>query len=208
VQQDDVAQLERWRAGDRASGEALFARYFAVIYRFFASKCAAEAEELTQATFLACTRARDQFRGDSSFKTYLFTIARHELHGYLRTKARKHDKLDFDQSSILDIVSSVGTKLARSQEHRQLMHALQQLPVEQQTLLELHYWEDIDIAALSAIFETSAQNMRARLYRARIALREVLEQVAPPEVLQTEDSMDAWMHHRKIPASHAPSQGL
>lgn len=204
VDVDDLVLLERWRGGDNAAGQALFARYFGMIYRFFTTKCPQEAEELTQSTFLSCMRARAQFRGDSSFKTYLFAIARNELHGHLRTKARKLDKLDFEVSSILDLASSAGTKLARSEEHRKMLESLQRLPVEQQTLLELHYWEDIDIAGLSAIFEVSAQTMRARLYRARNALREQLTAVAPASALQDDDTLDAWVQQQKgaIRASH------
>lgn len=207
---DDLVLLDRWRGGDNAAGQALFARYFGVIYRFFSTKWPSEAEELTQSTFLACVRARAQFRGDSSFKTYLFTIARHELHGHLRTKARKLDKLDFELSSIADIATSVGTQLARSEEHRMMLASLQRLPVEQQTLLELHYWEDIDIAGLSAIFEVSAQTMRARLYRARNALRSLLTEVAPADALHSDETMDAWVQQQEgvTRASHSPSAGL
>jgi RNA polymerase sigma factor (sigma-70 family) len=207
---DDLALLERWRGGDNAAGQALFARYFGVIYRFFSTKWPSEAEELTQSTFLSCVRARAQFRGDSSFKTYLFSIARHELHGHLRTKARKLDKLDFELSSIADIATSVGTQLARSEEHRMMLASLQRLPVEQQTLLELHYWEDIDIAGLSAIFEVSAQTMRARLYRARNSLRALLTEVAPADALRSDETMDAWVQQQEgaARASHSGASGL
>jgi RNA polymerase sigma factor (sigma-70 family) len=204
--EDDLALLSRWRAGDSAAGQALFSRYFAMIFRFFSTKCTPEAEELTQSTFLACVRARDQFRGDASFKTYLFTLARHELHHHLRTKARKLDRLDFELSSIAEIITSLGTKLARSQEHQQVVEALRRLPVEQQTLLELHYWEDLGIAELSEVFAISAQTLRARLYRARNALRQVLVSVAPAEALREDETMDAWMHSEKtsIRRHHIP----
>jgi RNA polymerase sigma-70 factor (ECF subfamily) len=195
VDVDDHELIDRWRAGDNAAGQALFARYFAMIYRFFATKCDAEAEELTQSTFLAAVRARDQFRKDASFKTYLFAIARHELHHLLRTKARKLDKLDFELSSIADLESSMGTKLVRAQEHRQIVDALHRLPVDQQTLLELHYWEELDIAGLCAVFEVSSQTMRARLYRARQALRDQLAAFAPVEALADDATMDDWMRH-------------
>lgn len=202
--------LERWRGGDNAAGQALFARYFGMIYRFFSTKWPSEAEELTQSTFLSCVRARDQFRGESSFKTYLFTIARHQLHGHLRTKARKLDRLDFELSSIADIATSVGTQLARSEEHRKMLVALQRMPVEQQTLLELHYWEDIDIAGLSAIFEVSAQTMRARLYRARNGLRALLQEIAPVDALHSDETMDAWVQQQEgaTRASHRATSGL
>jgi RNA polymerase sigma factor (sigma-70 family) len=197
---DDHALIDRWRAGDNVAGQALFARYFAMIYRFFSTKCAAEAEELTQATFLAAVRGRDQFRKDASFKTYLFAIARHELHRLLRTKARKQDKLDFELSSIAALVSSAGTQLARAQEHRQIVEALHRLPVDQQTLLELHYWEELDIAGLAAVFEVSSQAMRARLYRARQALRGLMAPFAPADAPRDDATLDQWMQRREIGA--------
>jgi len=67
----DLALLDLWRAGDTTAGEALFQRHFDSIYGFFETKCEADADELPQATFLACLRARDQFRKESSFRTYL-----------------------------------------------------------------------------------------------------------------------------------------
>ena len=188
----DLALLDRWRGGEAGAGEALFQRHFDSIYGFFETKCEADADELVQATFLACLRARDQFRAESSFRTYLFTIARHELYRVLRGRQRDGARLDFELSSIAELVSTPGTRIARNQEHRQLLEALRALPVEQQTLLELHYWEDMDIAALAEVFEMPQATIRTRLHRARKALRERMADTAPPRVLETLESMDAW----------------
>ena len=189
----DLALLEQWRAGDAEAGQALFERHFDSIYGFFETKCPAEADELVQATFLAVLRAKTQFRGDSSFRTYLFTIARNELYRVLRTRQRKGGaQVDLELSSIAELVSTPGTRMARNQEHRQLIEALQRLPVEQQTLLELHYWEEMDIADLAQVFDAPAPTIRTRLHRARKALRELIEHAAPPRALETLDTMDAW----------------
>jgi RNA polymerase sigma-70 factor (ECF subfamily) len=184
--------LERWRAGDEDAGQALFARHFDSIYGFFETKCESEADELTQGTFLACLRAKDQFRADSSFRTYLFTIARNELYRCLRTRQRRDAKLDFQLSSIAELVSTPGTRMARNQEHKRLIEALQHLPVEQQTLLELHYWEEMEIAQLAEIFDSPQATIRTRLHRARKALRDRMEGSAPENVLETLESMDVW----------------
>jgi RNA polymerase sigma factor (sigma-70 family) len=188
----DIALLEQWRAGDAAAGEALFQRHFDSIYGFFETKCEADADELVQSTFLACLRARDQFRKESSFRTYLFTIARHELYRVLRGKQRDGARLDFELSSIADLVSTPGTRIARNQEHQRLLAALRELPVEQQTLLELHYWEDMEIADLAEVFETPQATIRTRLHRARKALREKMIGAAPREALESLESMDVW----------------
>jgi RNA polymerase sigma factor (sigma-70 family) len=188
----DLALLDRWRSGDAAAGETLFQRHFDSIYGFFETKCEADADELTQATFLACLRARDQFRKESSFRTYLFTIARNELYRVLRSRQRDGVRLDFELSSIAELVSTPGTRIARNQEHRQLIEALRSLPVEQQTLLELHYWEDMEIAELAEVLELPPATIRTRLHRARKALREKMAAVAPPRILETLESMDVW----------------
>lgn len=189
---DDIALLDRWRAGDNDAGQALFERHFDSVFGFFETKCEADADELTQATFLACLRARDQFRKESSFRTYLFTIARNELFRVLRTRQRRDAKLDFELSSIAELVSTAGTKLARNEEHRKLVEALRRLPVEQQTLLELHYWEELEIGELAEIFDAPAATIRTRLHRARKSLRELVEDKAPTHALETLDTMDAW----------------
>lgn len=188
----DIALLDQWRNGDADAGQALFQRHFDSIYGFFETKCETDADELVQSTFLACLRARDQFRKESSFRTYLFTIARHELYRVLRGRQRDGARLDFQLSSIAELVSTPRTRLARNQDHQHLLEVLRQLPVEQQTLLELHYWEDMDIADLAEVFEAPEATIRTRLHRARKLLREKMERLAPREVLETLESMDAW----------------
>ena len=194
---DDLVLLTRWRDGDPEAGQALFQRHFDSIYGFFETKCEAEADELTQSTFLACVRARDQFRAQSSFRTYLFTIARNELYRMLRTRQRRDDKLDFELSSIAQLISTPRTRMARNQDHERLIEALRSLPVEQQTLLELHYWEDMDIAALAEVFDAPTATIRTRLHRARKNLRDKIQDAAPPDALQDLETMDRWVQGLK-----------
>lgn len=186
--------LDRWRAGDNEAGQALFARHFDSVYGFFASKCAGEIDELVQATFLACVRARDQFRKESTFRTYLFTIARHELYRHLRQRRRDGERIDFSTTSVADLATTPGTRMARSDEHRRLLEALRALSVDQQTLLELHYWEDMDISALAEVFEAPSATIRTRLHRARRALRDRMKETAaaPPHALATLQDLDTW----------------
>lgn len=186
---DDYVLVDRWRSGDKAAGHVLFQRHFDSVSRFFETKCEAEADELVQATFLACVRAKDQFRKESSFRTYLFTIARHELYRVLRERQRF---VDVEQSSIAQIVTTPGTLLDRNHDKARLVQALQQLPVAQQTLLELHYWENLGIGELAEVFEVEPATIRQRLHRARVALRDRIQGHAPPRALETLETMDVW----------------
>lgn len=191
----DYELLDKWRNGDAAAGQELFARHFDGIYGFFETKCAGDADELVQATFLACLRAKQQFRKESSFRTYLFTIARHELYRVLRSRQRDGRRFDFELSSIAEMVSTPGTRLGRNQEVQRLVSAMQRLPVEQQMLLELHYWEEMEINELAEVFESPAVTIRTRLHRARKALRELMlasDGDLLGGALETVETMDAW----------------
>lgn len=167
---DDLQLLEHWRAGNMSAGEQLCARYFAEIFRFFEHKLPGEADDLTQQTFLSCVKAREQFRAASSFRTYLFAIARNAFYMRLRQRS-KHEHVDLDTSSLDELVSSPSQELAREQELAAVRAALRQIPVSQQVLLEFHYWHDLDAAALAELFDTSPGAIRVRLQRARRALR-------------------------------------
>lgn len=190
--ESDLDVVARWRRGDQGAGKDLFGRYFDQLHRFFGNKCN-EPDEMVQATFMSLLKARDQFEGRSSFRTYLFTIARNELYRHVKTLQR--DRM-FDPvvSSIAQISTTIGSKLARNQEHRMMCAALRTLPLEQQTILELHYWEDIEIAALAEIFECEAGTMRMRLLRARTALREAMlaNSAAPQQALANLETLDTW----------------
>ena len=172
----DLVLLERWRGGDQSAGQELFGRHFPDIYRFFEHKLGAEADELAQATFLACLAARDQFRGRSSFRTYLFTIARHELYAHLR-RMRRNEVLDFEVTSLAEIVTTPSSRIDRARRGETLRSALLELSAEQQLLLELHYWHDLDASALAEVFDASPATVRVRLVRARGALRERLSRL-------------------------------
>ncbi len=189
--ESDVDLLNAWRAGDAANGRLLFQRYFQALYRFFANKCD-DPDEMVQQTFLAIVKAKDQFAGRSSFRTYLYTVARHELYRHLRGLQRARN-FDPELSSIADLATSAGGKLARNQQHKLLCAALRTLPVEQQTLLELHYWDGLDATALAEVFESNAAAIRNRLHRAREKLREAMlaTEGIPPDTIATVEAVDA-----------------
>jgi RNA polymerase sigma factor (sigma-70 family) len=180
VDESDESLLERWCGGERRAGEALLARHCDDLFRFFQHKVGTDADDLVQRTFLACVTSREQFRRQSSFRTYLFAIARNELYGYFRRLPRG-EQLDFDAISIADLATPISGRMVRAQARRQLLDELSTLPADQQLLLELHYWHDLDAAALAEIFDTSAGTVRVRLLRARAALRARLEQRTPAE---------------------------
>lgn len=193
----DLELLDAWRGGDARAGNTLFRRYVAQLGRFFRNKVDVGVEDLLQATFLACVEGRDRFRETSSFRTYLFAIARHHLYAYYRRQRRT---VDFTQTSVVDLGASPSGPLGRREETSALLRALRAIALEHQLVLELTYWEGMKAPEIAEILEIPANTVRSRLSRARAALRQALEAgPGSPEVLRsTLADLDGWAERVRL----------
>ncbi|MBV1862283.1 MAG: sigma-70 family RNA polymerase sigma factor [Nannocystaceae bacterium] len=179
---DDHALLAHWRDGDRSAGDALFERHFKSVRRFFKSKVGpTHAEDLIQRTFLGCIQSMPLYRGDASFRTYLFAVARNVLYMHFR-QLHRGPGLEPDASvrSVVDLKTGVSTALGRQDERRLIQVALRHLPIEAQTLLELAYWEGLTALELAKVFDVSPITIRTRKHRARAKLREIVDALRDP----------------------------
>ncbi len=97
--EDERALYLAWCDGDKKAGAALFDRHYEPLARFFHNKVDESASsDLVQATFLACTEARARFRGDSTFRTFLFAIAHNLLRGHYKARRREAARVLFSDS--------------------------------------------------------------------------------------------------------------
>lgn len=201
---DDTTLLEAWRSGDAASGRLLVQRYFDAMYRFFANKLAGDVEDLIQETFAACVEGRDRFRKDSSFRTYLYAIARNRLYRYWRDRKPEQQA----EASVQDMVESgpsPADALVARQEQRLLLRALRGLPLDLQVLLELAYFESLTDREVAVIIDIPIGTLKSRLRRGRQLLQQAIEAADDPALVQTTTAgFDGWvasMRGRWQPAS-------
>lgn len=171
--------FERWAGGDAAAGSELFDLHFPSLYRFFRNKAPDAVEDLIQDTMLACVRSKAGFRGDSSFRTYLFTVARHELYAHLDRRRKKSDREgELGSMSVADLGTSPPSAIARRRDLDLMLRALRALPLDLQVALELHYFEELGGAEMAEILEVPEGTVRSRLRRAKEALAKKMEEVA------------------------------
>lgn len=186
----DEELLAAWQAGDDDAAETLMKRHFAAIYRFFRNKLADEVEEATQRTFLGCIESASRFRGESSFRGYLFAIARKQLMLALRKKHRSARVFDPDRLSLHDVdagspASPTGV-IAQREDEQLLMAALRRLPIDFQITVELFYWEELPIADIAIVLEIAEGTVKSRLGRARAMLKTHIEALAAsPTIAET-----------------------
>lgn len=191
---DDLALLDRWRTGDTVAGNSLFERHFQALYRFFRNKTDDAIEDLVQETFLACVASKEAFRADSSFRTYLFVIARNVLYAHWKRRAKLGEQIEIGEQSIQNMSTSPSGVIARAAEHRLLARALRAIPLELQVILELHFWEDLSGPELAQVLDIPEGTVRSRLRRAREQLEVKIAELADDQKLlaSTHSALDNW----------------
>lgn len=174
----DVELLELWRQGDMAAGEILFERCYDPIARFFRSRVSGDIADLVQETFVACVEGRDRVQEGASFRAYIFSVANNVLCHHLRTKYRSDRLVDFDQLSVEDVAPGPISQITRRREQHLLLAALRRIPVNDQLLLELRYWEQIKTADIAQAMGLAHGTVRSRLAHARKRLEEAMAALA------------------------------
>jgi len=196
----DLELLAAWRAGDTAAGNTLFERYFVPVRRFFRNKVLGDVDDLIQKTFLACVEGRDRFRGDASFRRYLFGVANNILRVHYRGKRKDGDGLDFSTMSAMDLAPTPSQAFALGDEQRIVLEALRRIPLEYQIALELFYWEELPVLELAEVLEVPVGTVKTRLRRGRQLLEQKIGELgASPERLQTTlTNLDKWAKELRV----------
>lgn len=175
----DFELLANWRDGDKKAGNELFDRHFESIQRFFRNKVGLERlEDLVQRTFLIMIEKKDDFRGDSSFRTYLFALAHNVLRNAFRENQRKKDRYDFGTVSAHDLGPGQQTMFAKQQDQQILLNALRRIPIDFQVCLELYYWEQMEAKELAEILELPIGTVRSRIRIGKQKLEKAIEELA------------------------------
>lgn len=159
----------------------------------------ADAEDLTQQTFLTAQEKLPQLRDAGAARPWLWSIARR---GFLADRRRKAPVLAADLSEEPDR-STADVSAAFPVDREALERALAQLPDEQRLMLARFYFEEASYREIAAECGTPLGTVMSRLARAKRRLRKLLlpETPASPENSRAEPGA-AWTDPKPMaPAS-------
>lgn len=153
------------------------------------------AEDLVQETLLAAYQSKENFRNESSIKTWLGTILRNKIIDYMRKAVRREIPTAFDEAqkdeedkdftawgiwrnsqekwgiwgkSAHDDLENQGLQEA-------LLKCVEKLPETQKAVLKLKVVEDLTVEEICKELDLAPSNVGVLLFRARLALRSCLE---------------------------------
>jgi RNA polymerase sigma-70 factor, ECF subfamily len=167
--------------GSSYAFDELFSRYKQPVYGFFRRRVpeSAQAEELTQETFVALLRAGSRYEPRALFRTYLYAIGLKILRAH-RRKAAFRATFFGQQNSAPD-----PSKRDATEAGLWVRRAVEKLdPVDREILL-LREFEQLSYAEIADLLQLPLNTVRSRLFRARTALRNLLE---PPAASSTKDA--------------------
>ena len=162
-----------------------------LLYRFALKRVGAAdiAEDLVQETFLAALRSAADFQGRSKVETWLVSILRHKITDYLRKVSRQRERDEESKGETTQIfhkgIWRVGVKTwpddpAKSMLQQEFWRALDdcqtRLPVKLALAFRMRDLEELSISEICESLEITATNLSVRLHRARVLLRECLDQ--------------------------------
>lgn len=176
---DDFDLLRRWREGDTAASDELARRHYESVMRFFEVRLQHAAEDLTQKTFLACIEALEHRNPHTSFRAYLFGIARNQMLMYLRSGGSREDLLRqfADTTERPSRRTSLTGLFARTEQQSLLLQALVELPADLQIVVQLYYWESMPTAEIGEVMGVPPSTITTRLARSRELLKRALTQM-------------------------------
>jgi RNA polymerase sigma-70 factor (ECF subfamily) len=173
---EDLVALAR--SGDRAAFEELVQRHadrlFGVVLRLVSDR--QEAEEVTQEAFLRAWRGLDGFKGDARFFTWLYRIGVNEARRRLERGSRRGE-VSLDEQPVDP--PDPGPAPDRAAENTDLREALERavraLSETYRTPLILRDIEGLSTSEAAAIMGLSEAAFKSRLHRARLEVRNAVE---------------------------------
>ncbi len=135
------------------------------------------AEDLTQEIFIKCYEKLDQFKQQSSLKTWLYRIASNHCKDYL--KSWHYRKIMFNEK-VLNSLPSKAKQIeeeiiAKDEEHR-LAYAVLTLPLKYREVVFLHFYEELSLADINKITAVNTNTLKTRLKRAKQLIKSKLNE--------------------------------
>jgi len=179
---EDSKLVSAAQAGDAQAFDILIERYHAKVYSLVYRMCGAEpAEDITQDIFVRAVMAlrEFQYRGEASFRTWLFKIAVNTSINWLRQRRRRRqiegpsldEPVETDSGPIDRQVSDVTYAPHQVAETRELQRAvcqvIEKLSPKQRGALVLVDLEGLEYQQAAEILGCPLGTLKSRLVRAR-----------------------------------------
>jgi RNA polymerase sigma-70 factor (ECF subfamily) len=189
AKEEDRTDIADYLSGDRTALDRLVVRHkdrvFNLCYRLLGDY--SEAEECAQETFIKVLRSLKGFRFESSFSTWLFTIAVNICRNRRNSAEHRFWKrvLSFGRNSpeeegpedfeIEDPAPSPLVRMTEKEKEIMLQSAIDSLSHDHRTVIILRHVEELSYEEISRITGYNLGTLKSKLARARVLLQKKIQ---------------------------------
>jgi RNA polymerase sigma-70 factor (ECF subfamily) len=168
----DHCLVERIKQGDLKAFDELYSRYLKPIYGYVYKRVnhREDAEDITQEVFIRAFRHIKDFRGEASFATWLYLIAKNEISRFFRKRAQLKRLLK-ESHLYQERKSSFVEDIEREHSIFFLYQAIKSLPLRQREAVILHGLKEVSFSRVSLALGESKGATKSTYYRAIRNLR-------------------------------------
>ena len=170
----DEELIERWKRGESRAATELVKRHADALARFATSAGEREdIEELVQDTFVRAFSSLDNFRSESSLRTWLFTIERRLMLDRRRAERRERNVIPIDGSDIATEYDPLDGVIA-SETARKVRQAIGSLSPMQRDVFTMRVEQGLAYREIATILGTSEGAARVHYHNAVVSVKERL----------------------------------
>lgn len=171
----DAELIARWKAGDQRAAAELVERHASALARFAASCGAREdVDELVQDTFVRAFNSLEGFRGDSAFRTWLFSIERRLLMDRRRAEQRRMQGTEVKETDAATEYDALD-ELVADEAHARVRDAIERLTPTQREVFVLRVQEGLSYKEIAQAAGTTEGAARVHYHNAMRAVKEFLD---------------------------------
>ncbi|HEX7066249.1 MAG TPA: sigma-70 family RNA polymerase sigma factor [Bacillales bacterium] len=134
------------------------------------------AEDIVQDVFVSCFDHYEDFRGDSSVKTWVYRITINRCKDVLKSSAFRKTLLGkFDFTPRRETAHTPELFLVKKETEKQLARHIFSLSVKYREVILLFYYEEFSVNGISELLSIKPNTVKTRLDRAREKLKRLME---------------------------------
>jgi RNA polymerase sigma-70 factor (ECF subfamily) len=172
--QSDLELIARWRRGDQRAATELVARHAQALARFaFSVGTNEDVDDLVQDTFVRAFQSLDGFRGDSSFRTWLFTIERRLALDRRRAERRRPARVEVQEGDAATEYDALDSMVA-SEAATRVQEALKHLSPTQREVFTLRVAEGLSYKEIADVVGTTEGAARVHYHNAMRTVKEFI----------------------------------
>jgi RNA polymerase sigma-70 factor (ECF subfamily) len=172
---EDAALVCRWLGGDERAATAIVERHAAALARFAASAGERDGvDELVQDTFVRAFNALDTFRGESSLRTWLFTIERRLIVDRRRAARRVDARVAVGEPEAVESFDALDSLVAEETGTR-VRAALEGLSPMQRDVFTLRVGEGRSYKEIAEILGSTEGAARVHYHNAMRQIKEYID---------------------------------